>query len=58
MEDGLLLEHMELAASRVVEAQKQDIGHARIHHLLLVELIVVDHPKSLQRAIQILAVSY
>ena len=58
MEAGPLLEPMELVAPDVVEAQKPEVGHAQILHLLKVALIVVDHPQSLQTATRTLAVSH
>ena len=52
MEDGPSLETMEPATPRVVEASKQDKGHAQIHRLQMTELIVLDLPWSLQAAIR------
>ena len=52
MGDGQILDRMEIAASRVVEAPKLERGHAPNHGLPMVAMIVMDHRPSLQVAIQ------
>ena len=58
MEAGQILEAMELAAHSVRVAIKQDIDPAQILLLLMVALIVMDHPQIPESVIQALAVSY
>ena len=57
MVDGLRLDRMEIAACRVAEGTKQEVGLVRILRLLMAVLAVLDPLQSLQPAIHTRVVS-